>query len=296
MTCRDIDEIVEERIDRILTQYRESPNLLFLLRTYLRAAADVGQAICDLPEKFDIETATGDQLTLLGKRLGWPRCHCVCGGQPVFGFDCGPVVEYRPIIGFEAEGSNSTWEVCLDGLTELCIWDDETYRKFLKVRRYQMMRFFDFDSLNECLRIFFGETAHIVSWTPFKIVVTPGRELTENEVMLLQLYPRVLPAALGMRILFHFATPEEPEVFGFGDGWGGFCENDWTNNRKYFGFGVDWGGFCTEGESTEESRQIHLDEKAAPVYTDWTNSDDAPWLCPVGAPWLCPIDVKPYSC
>ena len=71
--CPDINEMVEERIDRVLTQYRESPNLLFLLRTYLKAICSTGLNNCDLPEKFDINTAIGDQLTILGKRLGWPR-------------------------------------------------------------------------------------------------------------------------------------------------------------------------------------------------------------------------------
>lgn len=293
MTCRDLTDIVEERIDHVLTQYRESPNLLFLLRTYLRAAAAVGQNICDLPERFDIDSATGDQLTLLGKRLGWPRCHCVCGGQPVFGFDSPIVAEYRPIVGFESK-SNSTWEACLKGLTELCIFDDETYRKFLKVRRYQMMRFWDFGSLTECLQILFGPTGRIVSWTPFNIVVTPGRELLADEVALLQLFPRVLPIALGMRVLFHFPIDGEPEVFGFGDGWGGFCETYADHPTKWFGFGDDCEGFCLDRDNHPAKL---LDESGQQVYyDDWGHSDNAPWYCPEGAPWLCPIDIKPYEC
>ncbi len=34
MTC-DLPEKIEERMARVLTQYRESPNLLGVLRTYL---------------------------------------------------------------------------------------------------------------------------------------------------------------------------------------------------------------------------------------------------------------------
>ena len=45
--------------------------------------ADVITSICDLPSYFDIDTEVGEQLTFLGRRMGWPRCHCICTSQPV---------------------------------------------------------------------------------------------------------------------------------------------------------------------------------------------------------------------
>src|SRR5690606_4413879 len=116
---------------------------------YLRQVEIVEQAICSLPEAFDLDTATGDQLTLLGLRMGFPRVHCVCEAQPVFGFSCPPGFEELeggyPIVGF-CEGAE--WADCVDaGSSNVTIDDDEIYRKMLKARRYQFMAYFDRDSL-----------------------------------------------------------------------------------------------------------------------------------------------------
>ena len=72
------ESLVEGRIDRLLTQYRESPNLIGMIRTYIEQAAELTEEIETLFDHFDIDTATGDQLTILGKALGWPRCHWHC--------------------------------------------------------------------------------------------------------------------------------------------------------------------------------------------------------------------------
>ncbi len=72
-----------------------------------------------MPSYFDLQSAAGDQLTLIGKRMGFPRCHCVCNIQPVFGFFCDGQSTSRPILGFCEDGS---WDGCgEDGVSEICI-------------------------------------------------------------------------------------------------------------------------------------------------------------------------------
>lgn len=310
MTCVDPTELVEQRIDRVLTQYRESPNLLYMLRTYLGAVAELHSQICTLPDFFDLETAVGDQLTLLGKRMGWPRCHCVCNIEPVFGFACEDELSLREIVGFC--DPTSSWVNCSTGISEMCIEDDETYRKFLKVRAYQYVGRFDLESLEESLRIFFGDTANVLYSGQGRIVVSPGRDLTQGEISLLQLYPRVLPVALGIRVMFHFG---EPRVFGFGDGWGGFAEEDMATTEAsegyqrtgmLFGFCEGQGGFCESWEpnglpietseiNPDGTPAILVDENGNEIYTG-PLTEDAAWLCRTSAPWMCEIDVRPYDC
>lgn len=314
MTCRPPDLMIEERIDRVLTQYRESPKLLHVLRTYMSQVVDISQAICDLPTRFNLDTATGDQLTLLGKRLGWPRCHCICSIAPVFGFACEGEVNLRPIVGFC--DPNSSWENCDDGVSDICLNDDETYRKFLKVRRYQFLNLYDLTSLEESLRIFFGANAAVMYAGQGRVVVTPGRDLTQGEINLLQLYPRVLPTALGIRVTFHFGPRR---VFGFGEGWGGFAEDDldataateaFQRTGKVFGFcetpDNDVGGFCAmwdadgkpiwTGQIDADGNQIMLvDEMGNDIYTGPLTADAA-WVCKTDAPWMCETDVRPYDC
>lgn len=264
--CPTTEELSEERINLILTQYRESPNLLFLLRTYLKSLAGTALQICDLPSFYEIETAVSDQLTVLGKRLGWPRCHCVCEVQPVFGFECEGVVNNYPISGFCDE--SVTWVDCGEsGVGEVCILDDEIYRKFLKVRRYQMLALFDITSLEETLKILFGELATLLDYGHGRIVIAPGRELSDPEIALLQLYPRILPVALGIQVRFHF---DSPFVFGFGDGWGGFCET-----------------FSESAILIDSEGSDIVTEDLTPIATGVLTRD---------APWMCEIDVKPYEC
>jgi len=264
-TCPNPATLIESRIDRVLTQYRESPKLLHVLRTNLGQVAAAIGAICSIPEKFDIETAVGDQLTIVGKRLGWPRCHCVCDIQPVFGFAC-DVPTKNPIGGF-CDGT-VTWSDCGPfGVSELCLSDDDVYRAFLLVRRYQMLSLYDLASLNEAVRLFWGPTARVLAAGNRRVVIAPGRALTSVERALLQLYPRVLPVAPGIRIRFHFGALR---VFGFGTGWGGFCE-PWL---------PDGTELATENETLT------------------TETGDVITVGPLtrGAPWLCEIDANAYDC
>lgn len=260
-----ISEMVEGRVDKVLTQYRESPKLLFVIRSYLTSILNRSFDIHDLPSLMDIDTAEGDQLTMIGKVLGWGRCHCVCDLQIVFGFNCDEDFTQQSLAGFCDEGV--TWENCgTNGVGEICINDDETYRKFLKVRCYQMGAFFDIDSLNMCVKILFGEQASVLDSGNGRVVLAPDRELSEHEQALLQLYPRVLPVTLGVSVRFHFFNSN---VFGFGEGWGGFCD------------------ILSSNEEIETDESNLITETSEPIITGDIRFD---------ALWMCEFDVKPYTC
>lgn len=275
-------DLADERLNRVLTQYRESFKLLYLLKTYLTGAASRALEICDLPSKFDLDTATGDQLTIVGKWLGWPRCHCVCDTQPVFGFDCPGVIDMQPVAGF-CDG-NSLWFGCGEsGSGDLCIVDDEIYRKFLQVRVFQHLGAFSLGTLKQCITIFWGETARVLDAGRGRVVVTPGRALDNTEIALLQLYPRILPVALGVEVRFHFS---ELNIFGFGEGWQGLCDT------SIFGFCTDeWAGMCSDEAEvhalvTEEGEEIVTENEEEILAQILTHSSQ----------WMCEIDTKPYSC
>ncbi len=264
--CPTLDDFITPELDRVLTQYRESPNLLFLMQNYLQQVHQALVSVCDLPSKFDLATAVGDQLTMLGKRLGFPRCHCICVSQPVFGFECDGVPADIPIVGFCEDG---TWIDCGEfGTGEVCINDDEVYRGFLSARRYQMMRLYDRDSLTDALQSIWGATAWVMDDGNGRVVLTPGRDLTASERVLLQIVPRVLPVPLGINQRYHFGPNR---VFGFGEGWGGFCEE----------YAPDGLPFMTEGDTPI------LVTEDVPLITGPLTRD---------AEWMCEIDVKPYEC
>ena len=260
-------DLVEPRIAKVLTQYRESPKLLHVIRTALNQVQEVAEVTDAIPSFFDIETAVGEQLTFIGKVLGWPRTHCVCNIQPVYGAECEGFVSPFPIAG--PCDANATWADCdARGFSEVTLADDDLYRKFLKVRRYQFMRQFDRGSLSAAVKVFWGDQAFVPHDGHGQVIVAPGRELTTQELAVVQLYPRVMPVALGIRVLFHFGT--RFPLAGFGQGWGTTCEFD--------GNGL---ALLTE---TGEPLQT---EGGEPLLTDDVIR---------GADVLCPVDVRPYSC
>lgn len=267
MTCEDMDAFVEAGIDRVLTQYRESPKLLHLIRTYLRQLWQAKSSVCDLPGHFDIESAVGDQLTVIGKWMGFPRCHCVCDVQPVFGFGCDiEVPGSRPIVGF-CEGG--VWLACAsDGVSEICITDDEVYRRLLIARAFQMDSRYSWGDLTTALQAIFGPQARIMDAGHGQIVMAPLRALSDLEGAILQIIPRVLPIAPGFTTRWHFGTFA---IAGFGEGWGGLCE-EWQPDGLPL---------------VTEDGLVLVTETGEPILTGPLTR---------GADWLCRQDLKPYSC
>jgi Protein of unknown function (DUF2612) len=266
MTCVDAEELVESGINRVLTQYRESPKLLHMIRTYMRKVAEVHAAICDLPSYFDLQTAVGDQLTLIGKRMGFPRCHCVCDVQPVYGFVCEGVPTERPLIGPCEIGS---WDGCgEDGISEICIDDDDTYRRLLVSRSYQMQSRYSLADLTVALQRIYGSQAAVLDAGHGRVVLAPFRDLTDAETAILQIIPRVLPIAPGVVSRWHFGTRI---VAGFGEGWGAACE-EWEPDG--LALSTETGDILV----TEDGEEI--------------------WTGPLtqGADMMCEVDVRPYSC
>ena len=188
---------IQEKLDLVLTQYRESPNLLAIISTYLDQVRLAQLALCEIPDKFDLDTAVGDQLTILGKWLGFPRCHKIPTPVPVFGFECDGVISRYNLSGF---CESAIWFGC-DGLADLevCINDDELYRKFLYVRRYQLQGKNDYLSFQACIEILFGVQATYTQSGRI-ITVSPGRVLLSGEVTFLKVYERVLPRSMNSSI------------------------------------------------------------------------------------------------
>lgn len=219
--CPAPGELVEAEINKVATQYREASKFLDYMRACMGEVETALRATCAIPSFFDLDTAVGDQLTLLGKRLGWPRCHCVCDVAPVFGFDCGPNPLGIPIVGF-CEGG--TWADCDEvGQGEICLSDDEVYRGYLRARRYQLLNLYDIGSLQAALRHVWGPTANVAHSGIGRVVLSPGRALTVDEVRQIPLAVRVSPVAPGIRATL-FLGGDDP-IFGFGEGWAGFCED-----------------------------------------------------------------------
>ncbi len=219
--CPVPGELVEVEINKVATEYREAAKFLGMIRAYLAQTEDAAIKLCAVPSFFDIDTAVGDQLTILGKQLGFQRCHCICEAPKVFGFKCGPFASSDRIAGFCELGS--TWAGCPPlGASEICITDDEVFRGFVKARRYQVLGLYDIASLQAAARHIWGDAASVISSRVGRVTLAPGRVLSDFEMALVPVAFRVLPIAPGIKGTIHYGTGP---IFGFGEGWGGFCES-----------------------------------------------------------------------
>lgn len=218
--CSSVDTLVEARIDRVWTQYRESEKLLAMMRAYLGQIAEVNLETCATIGHFELDTAVGDQLTIIGNALGWPRCHCRGQRRPVFGFECtdecGPPTV--PIGGFcEAE-----WD-CGNGpdYVEFCFTDDDLYRGFVKARRWAVAGDYTHHGITMAARDVFGPNAVIYDDGEGVIEIAASRLLTNTEISIAHLYEQCLPIPPGVRLEINHSNGIP---FGFGEGWGGFCD------------------------------------------------------------------------
>lgn len=219
--CVEPGALVGQEIEKVATEYREATKFLALIRAYLGETEAVARAACLIPQYFDLDSAGGDQLTVIGKWLGLQRCHCICEAPKVFGFKCGPFASSDRIAGFCEPGS--TWEGCPPlGASDICITDDEVFRGFVKARRYQVLGLYDIASLQASACHLWGEGATVISSRVGRVTLAPGRVLSDFEMMLVPVAFRVLPIAPGIKGTIHYGTGP---IFGFGEGWGGFCES-----------------------------------------------------------------------
>lgn len=206
---------IDAYMARLITQYKHSENLKFFIRTRLEAINTAMEAFPD-PTKIDVDTNTGELLTLVGKILGFGRIHTVTKDPAIFGFDEDDVYK---IVGFDEGGE---WLDLADfGQTGLVISDDEYYRKFLKVRQVYLLGKRDVEAVEKCARILWGDDAGVLDSGNGRTVIATGRELTESEKQFWQIYAKIFPVPLGTRAVFHEG---DMRVLGFGLGWGEFDE------------------------------------------------------------------------
>lgn len=221
----DFSDFWTARREHVVTQYRESPNLLAFMELYTTSLVPVGEALCDLV--FDIDTSVGDALTLIGKIVGFPRTHCSGTRTKAFGFCEDSCSGRRSNVGGFCD---SEW-ACGEGsfLTtagEYTFVDDELYRKFLKSMVLRNDNDFTRSTLREAVKLLFGENAGILRENSGHVDIFTGGDLTDEEYDVAHLYELVLPIAPGVSVGI-YENNQEP--FGFGNGWGGFCNGDFPS-------------------------------------------------------------------
>lgn len=246
--------LADARLSRVLTQYRESPNLLGLIEAYLLELAEVIERADAIPAAFDIDASTGDQLTLIGKWMGFPRVHPRGQRVRAFGF----ARDDRPALTYPVAGFCDSRFICEGSDFEAKTFtDDAEYRRFLKARTVSvnaaLSNRYSRDVLTEAASALFGgDEVLVVREGGGEITLCLTRFYTDDEMRLLHMATQVLPLPLGVTVYW---AHSDGVPFGAGAGWGEFCSSSFYGVIREavvdqqvsdaFGFGPGFSGFCT---------------------------------------------------
>lgn len=223
-------ELTSRALANVITQYRESKNFLAYLTIFLDQLEEVGAVFCDIQGAFDPDTAEDDQLDMLGKMAGFPRCHCGGIKKVYFGLVCGTCgFDPGTVEGF----CTGEWPCAADGeaitdYEDFCFTDDDQYRSFIKAKIIKNRSNGNAADLTESLGILFGADARILWERNATLAVGTGRVLTSQEKRIIHLFASVLPIIRGVRLEIYEVT----QPFGFGAGWFGLCDGEF-GHRVY---------------------------------------------------------------
>lgn len=112
----------DDYVELVPSENTDKPHFIAMLRTLTGGFSDEINALISMQGAFDLDTAVGDQLDILGKWIGLPRTLSV----PIlvfFSFDVSG-------LGFD----QGNWKGPDDPGTGLVMMDDDTYRIMLKAK------------------------------------------------------------------------------------------------------------------------------------------------------------------
>ena len=196
----------------IATQYRDSTNLINLIEGISSVFIQFKQQFRNWIPSFNLETAVGDQLTILGRIVGFPRHHC------------NACMEWQEsangTVPAEAIATTCDKKYWLGEINDFTFDDDETYRSFLKARQiYNFTKGTIEDAVNAAKTIF-GPTAFLYSQGYGQLIIATGSPQSIDTLKLLPLAYRSIPIPRGVRLRI---IDSGSNPFGFGNGWYGFC-------------------------------------------------------------------------
>lgn len=104
-------------LDRITSEHKDKPKFMALVEARLKPFVDIFELLEEIDRAFDIDTAEGNQLDIIGKFVGVER---LLNFQPQFTNAVLPDSYYRVLLN--ARISLNNWNGTVEGIKE--IWDE----------------------------------------------------------------------------------------------------------------------------------------------------------------------------
>lgn len=228
-------DYTEEARTRVTEQFKDKQVFDNYVQILTKGQIDLENTFKDLLQLRDIDTATGEQLNIIGRIVGQDRELIAADLYDFFGMigalNAFPMGDFNdPSIG----GIFYSYGIDLGGNVEL---DDETYRTFIKAKIYKNITASTPEQFITAIKLIFGlDQLAVVAEGDASVTVLLGGQLTPFQRILLnyisysQGYPsRLIPKTVGVRINFgeyipngYFGFQDSPGALGFGDGVGSY--------------------------------------------------------------------------
>lgn len=210
-----VQELLEYYLNLLIIQYKEKPKMRATLSALVAEAIMENLAFM-VRDGFDIETATGKQLDIIGKYVGVDRFY---SGQE-FNEEYFGLVSYgnetpNMQVGFSTYADFETkvgrtlqyFEIVGGGLQ----LSDEDYRVILKLKIIQNNINHSHKEIDESLVAFFGNTVRADSQGDMTMIYFVPKDLTA--IVKVAIEKEVLPKPMGVEL--QYLIPTDKELFGF---------------------------------------------------------------------------------
>jgi len=214
----DIESTVQYYVDLLLFQYNQRPKA--------RATIDllVRNALCDLvplyvQDAFDINTAVGPQLDILGEYIGFSRQVPIQIPQPYFQLDdyVFPLIEPVGFIDYTDETINddSVFYLYIFQNTSFSTLTDEQYRFMLRLKAVLNLNPHTLKSINDAMDAFFGST--VAPFDQFDMSMSYILQGLPPYLLTLAVDLDLLPRPMAVRISGVFLIENVNRLFFYAD-------------------------------------------------------------------------------
>ncbi len=207
----DIINHETKSLSRLVTQFKESPNLINYVRNFLTESQTLENTFHDLLDSRWIETAEGYQLDVLGAIVGQARVIIEGSIFSYFGFLGSPNADSFGDINNSSLGSPfASLDTILTGNRSL---SDDEYRLFIKARIVKNISNSTPEDIIAQYRYLFNTEQVIFEDGDTEYNISIGKKLNRNDISLLN-NTDIISKTAGVRVNYK-ASYDYNRFFGF---------------------------------------------------------------------------------
>lgn len=209
-----MSDYIKAYLDLLIYQYRGKPNAEAEITAILSPMNDIFNLYNSFETAFDIDTAVGNQLDIIGKIVGLNRTVPLLVPKKYFGFDDDintyPYSElFEPILTYQFK------ELSEQDYTDLQL-NDENYRFFLKAKIAKNFAKSDIISINNIIAYLFDDKADVVDGYDMSLILQVNNDVDIDRVRQVQQL-NLLPKPQGVMYNNAIIKYYENDTFGFAD-------------------------------------------------------------------------------